>query len=120
MKVLVCGARDWTNLSLEYGILYRLLDLVGDGLTIVEGAAPGADVIAGDWARDVGVRLLEYSAHWRYLGRGAGPIRNRTMLDDNPDVALVVAFHDNLSKSKGTMDMVTRAEMAGIPVVVFP
>lgn len=29
---------------------------------------------------------------------------------------LVLAFHDNLSESKGTRDMVQRAKRAGVPV----
>ena len=48
--------------------------------------------------------------------RGAGPIRNQRMLDEGPDA--VIAFHTNLAESHGTLDMVTRARKAGVPVWV--
>ena len=47
-------------------------------------------------------------------GRGAGPRRNRQMLDENPDISLVLAFHEDLGRSKGTRDMVRRSEKKGI------
>jgi hypothetical protein len=31
------------------------------------------------------------------------------MLVDNPDISLVLAFHKNIEKSKGTKDMIKRA-----------
>jgi hypothetical protein len=39
------------------------------------------------------------------------------MLDLNPE--LVIAFHENISNSKGTIDTVTEAKRRGIPVEVF-
>jgi hypothetical protein len=47
--------------------------------------------------------------------KAAGPIRNEQMLvDEQPD--LVVACHDHLERSKGTVDMVERAHAVGVPV----
>ena len=41
------------------------------------------------------------------------------MLDESkPD--LVVYFHDDIENSKGTKDMITRAEKANIPVIGNP
>lgn len=43
----------------------------------------------------------------------AGPIRNKQMLlEERPDK--VVAFHNDLSKSRGTADMLRQAEKRGI------
>jgi hypothetical protein len=51
----------------------------------------------------------------------AGPARNQRMLDEHPNIDMVLAFMDKpLAMSKGTKDMVGRAEHAGIPVRVFP
>jgi hypothetical protein len=51
----------------------------------------------------------------RRVRRVAGPIRNQQMLDEgHPD--LVIAFHDNMSESRGTRDMVGRAIKGGFSV----
>lgn len=90
-------------------------------LTVVHGAARGADRMAGEWARsrrEEGVIELPFPADWRRYGRAAGVLRNQRMLDEGkPD--LVLAFHDDIDHSRGTKDMVRRARGAQIEVRVF-
>lgn len=50
------------------------------------------------------------------LRQAAGVIRNREMLAEGPDV--VLAFHADLAKAKGTRHMVRIAREAGVPVRV--
>jgi hypothetical protein len=111
MRLLVCGSRDWSDRRAVYQILDELQPRV-----IISGACSGADTIAADYARASGVDLIEMPAEWRRHGRAAGPIRNREMLGQSPD--LVVAFHPDIKTSKGTRDMVRQAERAGVPVVI--
>lgn len=59
-----------------------------------------------------------HPADWNKYGKVAGPIRNSEMLKLHPDIDLVLAFHDDLSESKGTRDMVHKAQKAGIEVWV--
>lgn len=133
MITLVCGDRNWSRLA----YLCTKLDSIHDDTPItkvIEGDARGADRMAGIWARKRGVDLLVVPALWdqhdsygqvcrcwnKQSGRcrGAGPIRNQHMLDvGNP--SLVVAFHEDISSSRGTGDMVRRARAAGILVHVF-
>jgi len=40
------------------------------------------------------------------------------MLDDNPDVKLVIAFHGNIMNSTGTKDMVNYARKKGYKVKI--
>lgn len=95
----------------------RLAKLPADTI-IVHGVARGADTIAGEVAKKLGMSVEEYPADWKKFGRSAGPIRNRVMLDTKPD--LVIAFHNNIEESKGTKDCVTEARRRGIPTeVVF-
>lgn len=121
MRVLVCGDRNWNHQSAIDAVLTGLLSQ-NDELVIIEGDARGADRMAGEWAEFVRgntcdpVRHETYPADWSEHGRAAGPIRNRQMLAAKPD--LVVAFHNDLSESKGTKDMVTIARKARIPVWV--
>jgi hypothetical protein len=59
-----------------------------------------------------------FKADWSTYGKAARPIRNQQMLDEgHPN--LVVAFHYALDKSKGTLDMVSRARKAEINVIVI-
>jgi hypothetical protein len=46
--------------------------------------------------------VIAMPADWANHGKAAGPIRNRKMLDLKPD--LVLAFHADLTNSKGTKD----------------
>jgi hypothetical protein len=113
MKVLVCGDRNWSSESV---ILERLSKLPA-GTTVIEGGARGADQMAGAIARRLGLPVVEVPANWGLHGRAAGPIRNRKMLDMSP--TLVIAFHPDLAKSKGTADTVREAGRRGIPAEVI-
>jgi hypothetical protein len=111
MRVLVTGARDWTDRA----SVWRWLDACAEVTAVIEGEARGADTFAREWGHARGVKVLAFPAQWKLYGKGAGPVRNAQMLaEGKPDV--VVFFHDDLSTSKGTLDMVTRARRAGVPV----
>jgi YspA, cpYpsA-related SLOG family len=139
VRVLVCGDRRWTTCPAcgrneevhDTGCVeqrrhpgrdavYRVLDaLLGEHgpLAIIEGEAKGADQTAARWARERGQGLLPFPADWRRYGRGAGPVRNRQMIEEGRP-QMVVAFHSDITNSRGTADMVRQAEKAGIPVTV--
>lgn len=113
MKVLVCGDRNWT----DQAAIYKRLALLDMSTTIIHGAARGADRIAGDAAERLGLPVIAVPAEWELHGKSAGPIRNRKMLDMEPE--LVIAFHSDLSKSRGTADTVREARKRGIPVEII-
>lgn len=110
MKILVCGDRNWTGYDKIKEVLSQY-----PGAIIVHGACRGADTNASLAAVELGLEARPYPARWNLYGRAAGPIRNTQMLDEeSPD--LVLAFHDDLSKSKGTADMIQKARKRGIGV----
>jgi hypothetical protein len=113
VRVLVCGDRNWMD---RKKIEDRLLKLPVNTV-VIEGEASGADSLARDVAREIGLSVLEFPADWKKHGKAAGPIRNRQMLDQKPD--LVIAFHPDLTKSRGTADTVREAKRRGIPVEVI-
>lgn len=117
MKVLICGDRNWDNREKVRARLERLLDEVEGFITVIEGEARGADTIAKEEAEKLGIRVKPMPALWSIYGRGAGPIRNQAMLDQDPE--LVIAFHENLLESRGTADMIRRARAAGVEVEVI-
>lgn len=110
MKILVCGGRNYWKPSNVNRALARVH--AERGITqLIHGGAPGADKLAGDWAKEVGVEARVFQADWKGLGKAAGPMRNQRMLDEGqPDA--VVAFPGGA----GTLDMVSRAEAAGLKV----
>jgi hypothetical protein len=114
MRILVCGDRNWCNMS----IIERELKKFPSDTVVIHGAAKGADTLGGFVADKLGFKVLVFPAKWGIYGKGAGPIRNQKMLDEGkPD--LVLAFHENIDESKGTRDMVHRARGAGVKVVIF-
>lgn len=114
MRVLICGDRNWDDVSLIDTQISRLL-CQGKIHKIISGCARGADTLGETVAYKYGIPVERYPADWEKYGKAAGPIRNRQMLDEG-EPSLVLAFHDNLEASKGTRDMVGIASRAGIPV----
>ena len=118
-KVLICGSRFYTDYGRVLHYIRRLkATSVNGDIAIISGGARGADTLAVKASKACGLPFREYPAQWEKYGKKAGPIRNQTMLDmEKPE--LVVAFHEDVENSKGTKDMVSRAERSGVPVVVF-
>lgn len=115
--VLVTGSRNWKGVVPIRRELTKLLEEHGS-LMIVQGGAKGADAIAFQITKELGQTPWTFPADWAKEGRSAGPQRNQRMLEKaTPD--LVLAFSKDLSASKGTADMVRRAQQAGVEVRVF-
>ncbi len=116
MKILVTGSRDWKN----YKAMFNELEKLPKDTQIIHGGCRGADLMAGNIAKKLGLRECKvYPADWKRCGRGAGPRRNQQMLDENPEIVKIIAFHEDITKSRGTKDMVGRGKKAGIEVIVI-
>jgi D-arabinose 1-dehydrogenase-like Zn-dependent alcohol dehydrogenase len=113
-RILVTGSRDWTD---EDPIRNVLGTLVANGAKVlIHGAAPGADSIAAKVAKELGMGVIAFPAEWDKWGKSAGPIRNTKMLKEGkPDC--VIAFPTE--GSVGTLDMIRKAEKAGVTVWVY-
>jgi YspA, cpYpsA-related SLOG family len=115
-RVLFCGGRDYTDRATIKAWLSKVQKQGYD--TLIEGEARGADTIAREEAEKMGFTVLKFPADWTKYHRAAGPIRNRQMLiEGKPE--LVVAFHDVLSNSKGTKNMVETARRARVETIVI-
>jgi hypothetical protein len=114
-KIIICGDRNWKD---EYVISKFLDTLVPEKNTTIHRDRRGADRMAGDMAEERGFLVIPFPADWKQFGRAAGPMRNEKMLNQEPD--FVVAFHEDLRKSKGTRDMIQKAKDAGIAILLLP
>ncbi len=113
MRILFCGDRNWTNYKVVADVMGELRPTV-----VIEGEARGADTMARECADYHGIEVLAFRAKWEEYGAAAGPMRNKQMLvEGKPD--LVVAFHNNLEHSKGTLNMVKLARKQNIKVYVY-
>jgi len=112
MKILVTGSRYWTSPS----IVRCALSEYEPG-TLIHGDCRGLDRLAGTIAELMGWDIIKCPANWKRYGKAAGIIRNNKMLDLNPD--LVLAFHENLTESKGTKHCIKEAKRRGIDVLLF-
>ena len=127
-KVLVCGGRTWSDV---YPIIRELGALVREHPTLkycIHGDAPGADTLVDGIADMFGLKIRPVPAHWKHtrdcvpdckevVGKAAGPIRNKKMLDMHTDI--VLAFHKDFDNSRGTRHMVALARVAHIKTRVF-
>lgn len=115
-KVLMFGARDWTDSAV---IRREIVDLIGEHgtsrLLIIEGECPtgGADLIARVEAERLNIHVARIHALWQTRYRGAGPQRNTIMRLLEPDEG--IGFHPDIKKSKGTKNMAKQLDAAGIP-----
>ena len=114
MLVLVCGDRNWDDRK----TIYLRLEKLPVGSVVMHGGCQGADEIAGIMAGRLGFEVRVFEADWDEFGKAAGPIRNRQMLDQKPD--LVIAFHLDLKKSRGTRNCLEVAEQRGIETELIP
>jgi YspA, cpYpsA-related SLOG family len=119
MIVLVCGGRDYSDRLYLFHTMDNLEREAGKPFRgLIHGAARGADRLAAEWQAEriktnAQFWAAGYPADWDTHGKAAGPIRNQSMLDQNPGIELVIAFPGG----RGTADMVARARKKGIPVV---
>lgn len=140
LRLLVFGSRTFA----DYSIVLPVLDgfwaeaTVGylsanmNGMTLIEGGAPGADSIAKWWALNSPMHSynespdhppfehLPFWADWNNTipREAAGPIRNQQMIDEGrPNLA--IAFIDKpLTELKGTPNMIGKLKAAGVKTYV--
>lgn len=123
-RILVTGSREWEDQDAVWMALHRQLQPDWGPVTVVHGDCPtGADLFARRWAEamilrgmNVGAAWLHhepYPARWDELGKSAGPIRNKYMVQLGADICL--AFPT--TSSRGTVGCMKLAQAAGIEVV---
>lgn len=121
MKIIICGGRDMSRVDAFNWLNSYALDELAHASgcfselkieRVIHGGCRGADEGAGDWAKSEHIAVVACPANWKKHGKAAGPIRNREMLAvHQPDFVIA------LPGGRGTADMISAAESAGIPVI---
>ena len=74
MKVAIFGSRSITEVDLK--------NFIPEGVTeIVSGGARGIDTLAAEYARENGIKLVEFLPEYKLYGRGAPVIRDKLIAE---------------------------------------
>lgn len=113
LRILVTGSRVWTDrLAIRSALLEATAGTEPRNVTVVHGAARGADSLAADVARELGMRAEAHPADWARHGKAGGHIRNAEMVRCGAHLCLAWP----LGESRGTRGAMKLAREAGILV----
>ena len=117
LRLIFCGDRHWKDKQFIAEVMFYIFFELKEFI-LIEGEAEGADKMSREIGEEVlAIEVLRFPANWTKHGRAAGPIRNTQMRVEGKADG-VIAFHDNLSASKGTKNMVDQAIKAALPTWV--
>ena len=114
-RVVIAGSRNFNDYDLFSAVVDKCLSRFRNEyeIIILSGHCSGADMMAERYAKENGFGLEVFPADWS-LGRKAGPLRNKQMVD----VAdFAIAF---TSGGRGTQSLINFANQKGIPTKVYP
>jgi hypothetical protein len=110
MRVIIAGSRGITGFSTVKAAVEESGFLITE---VVSGCAMGVDRVGEMWAMLNAVPVKHFPADWDTHGRAAGPIRNQEMADYAEALIAIPG-----AKSKGTWDMIRKAEAKGLKVYI--
>ena len=110
MNVIIAGSRTITDIEQVKRAVEASKMVVDE---VVSGGARGVDLLGEQWAAEAGVLVKRFPAQWDKFGKVAGYLRNQQMADYAD--ALIACWD---GQSRGTADMVRRAEKRGLAVYV--
>ena len=112
-RVIIAGSRHGTH-GQEFALaITHWLSLYGTPEVVLCGCCLGVDEEGAAWAAQQGIPVERYPADWKRYGRDAGPLRNAEMAR-KADGALIITY----PRSRGSYDMLRRAERAGLTVLL--
>lgn len=116
MNLAIIGSRDFDDYEQMTNVLWNLFQLRRGTIpkdTIISGGARGADFLARKYAEEEELNYTEFLPNWDELGKKAGFVRNKQIIDA---CDMVLAFWDG--KSKGTKHSLNLAKEAKKPTFV--
>lgn len=112
MNVAIVGSRSWP-IAFKNEIRNAVASLEQTDV-LVSGGCRGVDLIAEGFARERGLECIIYEAEWDRLGRSAGFVRNKKIVETaDRMIALQV------ENSSGTSLTIKLGKEKGIPVTVI-
>ena len=104
----VTGYRNFNDSKVLNNILDQVVVKHGLPSLLVAGDAKGADNLAINWAITRNIKTEKCIADWNKYGKGAGPLRNKYMLETYKPTVIVGFLSE---KSLGTKDCLNQAKI---------
>lgn len=117
MKIIIAGTRTCEDTKhLYHGLKASGIncDLITE---VISGKAKGADTLGETYAKMFGIRVKSFPADWNQHGKRAGFIRNQEMANYCSTEDTLLALWDG--QSKGTLDMISKANKKGMNVYIW-
>lgn len=114
-RVVIAGSRYFNDYALFSSLVDKNLSRIRCkySLIILSGHCSGTDLMAERYAKENGFELEVYPADWS-LGRKAGQLRNKAMVDA---ADFAIAFPGG---GRGTQSLIAFAQKKGISVRIHP
>lgn len=117
LRLLVTGSRDCRHEHRIHNILHQeIYTRYGRNVVLISGGARGADTFCESFATMIGWDIERHTPDWRTHGRRAGYLRNKEMVDSQPDRAL--AFIVEGAGNRGTRMTIDLCHDAGVDITV--
>lgn len=121
IRIIIAGSREFNDYSL---LCKHMSTIIADreftecsNISIISGAARGADTLGEKYAKDKYLNLQKMPANWNEYGKRAGYIRNEKMAkyaSEDDSIGMLVAFWNG--KSRGTKHMIDLANKYNLEV----
>ena len=112
-RIAFSGCRDFTPSEKQVEWAFQVFVRADTEAVLVGDCPTGVDEAIREYCSTWKPKV--YTADWDNLGRKAGPIRNKAMIDD---ADCLIAFWDG--KSRGTGNCIKCANDKNIPVLILP
>ena len=114
-RVVIAGSRYFNDYALFSSVVDKCPSKIKQeySLVILSGHCCGTDLMAERYAKERGYQLEVFCANWE-LGKKAGPLRNKAMVD-RADYA--IAFPGG---GRGTQSFIRFVKEKGIPARIYP
>jgi len=115
MKLAIVGSRDITNYPFFKQKVDSILESMDSPIdVIVSGGAQGVDSMAERYAKEKNIPTQIFKPDWAKFGKAAGPIRNRTIVENSD---MIIAFP--IEGSRGTQSTIDIANEMGKKVTII-
>ena len=125
MIAVFCGSESWTDRDATLQTMRAFRDQ-NKLVEVIQGDAPGSDLITDSCARELGISVRSYHSSWETSRRVPGHLRNDKMLHmlrvarrKNGQSVCTIAFHEGPNVSGDTYDMLMKSMVYGIQTFIW-
>nr|QBK84878.1 MAG: DNA recombination-mediator protein A [Pithovirus LCDPAC02] len=120
MSVTISGSRYIKDNEDNYKIVSDYLKQFKNKIEFVNvGDCRGLDQIVINWCSENNIEYKVYKANWNIYGKGAGPIRNKIMIDNSNFFVGFPVVNSGKLNSKGTIQALNYAKDKDLECFIY-